>query len=103
MLGLLERGSELRELDATLRRSHGEEQAAKFLRSGLVWCGLTEQDLASLRKNDERKVAIATLIRRRTTVPNEWIARSLHLGHVSRVSRCWSKANALTEELEKAL
>jgi putative transposase len=103
MLGLLERGSELREVDATLRRSHGEEQAAKFLQGGLAWCGLTEQDLASLRKNDERKVAIATLIRRRTTVPNEWIARSLHLGHVSRVSRCWARANALTEELEKAL
>jgi hypothetical protein len=27
----------------------------------------------------------------------------LHLGHVSRASRCWLKANALTVELEKAL
>ena len=28
-------------------------------------------------------------IRRRTTVPKAWIARELHLGHVSRLSRCW--------------
>jgi len=103
MLGLLERGGEKREVDATLRRSHGEEQAAKFLRGGLALWGLTERDLGSLKKNDQRKVAIAALIRRRTTVPNEWIARSLHLGHVSRVSRCWSNASALTDELEKAL
>jgi REP element-mobilizing transposase RayT len=107
MLALLDHEGKLRvptrELDATLRRSHGEEQAAKVLQCGLNLCGLNEADLRSLRKNDERKVAIAALIRRRTTVPNEWIARSLHLGHVSRVSRCWAQENALTAELEKAL
>ena len=105
MLALLERdGGQrgvTRELDATLRQSHGEQQAAKFLRSGLAFCGLAEEDLASLRKNDQRKVAIAALIRRRTTVPNEWIARALHLGHVSRVSRCWAQEAALSAELEK--
>ena len=103
MLGLLERGSEKRELDATLRRSHGEEQAAKYSRAGLALWGLTEQSLGSLKKNDQRKLAIARLIRRRTTVPNEWIARSLHLGHVRRVSRCWTQRNALTAELEGAV
>jgi putative transposase len=105
MLALLERDGGRRgvrrELDATLRRSHGEQQAAKLLRSGLALCGLAEEDLASLRKNDQRKVAIAALIRRRTTVPNEWIARVLHLGHVSRVSRCWAQETALSAELEK--
>ena len=103
MLGLLERGSEKRELDATLRRSHGEEQAAKYSRAGLALWGLTEQSLGSLKKNDQRKLVIARLIRRRTTVPNEWIARSLHLGHVRRVSRCWTQRNALTAELEGAV
>lgn len=107
MLGLLERGNERppteRELDACLRRSHGEEQAAKLLGRGLSACGLAEGDLAALKKNDPRKVAIATLIRRRTTVPNQWIARELHLGHVSRVSRCWAAQDELVSRLEKTL
>ncbi len=108
MLGLLEGnrkpGSGSRQqLDACLRRSHDEEQAAKLLQSGLVFCGLAQEDLLKLKKNDARKVAIATVIRRRTTVPNEWIARALELGHVSRVSRCWSQQSALTAQLKKTL
>jgi REP element-mobilizing transposase RayT len=106
MIRLLEhtkRGPIMREVDATLRQSHGEEQALKFMRNGLAACGLKEADLVSLKKNDERKVAIAALIRRRTTVPNKWIAQSLHLGHVSRVSRCWSQESALSAQLEKAM
>lgn len=103
VLGLLPLGAERRELDSTLRRSHGEEEATKLLQRGLAVYGLMREQLGGLRKNDRRKLAIATLIRRRTTVPNEWIARSLHLGHVSRVSRCWSQSNGLTTELEKAL
>ena len=92
-----------REMDAALRRSHGEEDAAKLLQRGLELCGLTEKELARLRKNDPRKTAIAAVIRRRTIVPNQWIARALHLGHVSRVSRCWSKEDELAAQLDVTL
>lgn len=96
-------GGAAREVDAALRRSHGEDQAMKIVQAGLRVCEMSGADLATLKKNDPRKVAIAAVVRRRTSVPNEWIARALHLGHVSRVSRCWNQENELTSRLEATL
>lgn len=39
------------------------------------------------RKSDPRKVKLAVLRRAHTTVPNEWIAGKLALGHPGRVNR----------------
>ena len=64
-----------------------------MLRVGLAFLKLNEADLAALPKGDPRKVALASAIRQQTIVSNEWIAKHLHLGHVSRVSRCWKSAN----------
>jgi len=50
--------------------------------------GLESEQLASLRKGDARKAALAARIRSRTCVPNAWIAEALQLGHVSRVNHC---------------
>ena len=59
---------------------------------------------AADKKGDERKLALAAAIRTRTSVPNAWIARELHLGHVSRVSRCVQNAPAkLIHELSAIL
>jgi hypothetical protein len=77
------------QVDGALRRSHGEDEAARMLREGLAALGLSESDLALLPKGDPRKVALASAMPKRTIVPNEWIAKHLHLGHVSRASRCW--------------
>ena len=97
MLGLLEGvGEKLRfgrEIDAPVRRSHGEEEGRRLLKAGLQAFGLSVEDLAGLKKGDERKIALAAAIRTRTSVPNAWIARELHLGHVSRVSRCVQNAS----------
>ena len=97
MLGLLEGAGEKlragREIDAPVRRSHGEEEGRRLLKAGLEAFGLSAQELAGLKKGDERKMALAAAIRSRTTVPNAWIARELHLGHVSRVSRCEKNAS----------
>jgi hypothetical protein len=60
-----------------------------MLREGLAALGLSESDPALPPKRDPRKVSLASAIRERTIVPNEWIAKHLHLGHVSRASRCW--------------
>jgi hypothetical protein len=68
--------------------------------------GLTKAELATLKKGDERKLALAAVIRQRTTVPNVWIARELQLGHVSRVSRCWQtkpEEGSLVEQLLSTL
>ena len=48
---------------------------------------LEETKLKRLKRSDPRKIAIARLIRQRTSIPNQWIARELGLGHVSSVSR----------------
>ena len=108
MLNLLEGAGEklrfAREIDAPVRRSHGEEEGRRLLKAGLQAFGLCMEDLAGLRKGDERKLALAAAIRTRTSVPNAWIARELHLGHVSRVSRCVQNAPAkLIHELSAIL
>jgi hypothetical protein len=76
-------------MDGAVRRSHGEDEAARLLQEGLAALGLTADDLPALPKGDPRKVALASMIRERTIVSNAWIALNLHLGHVSRASRCW--------------
>ena len=98
MLGLLEAtGEKLQrghEVDAPVRRSHGEDEACRLLEAGLKSFGMSREELSGLKKGDERKMAIAAAIRTRTSVPNAWIARELHLGHVSRVSRCLQNADS---------
>jgi len=42
--------------------------------------------LAGLKKGDDRKPAIAAMIRSSAAVPNAWIAAELALGHISHVS-----------------
>ena len=63
--------------------------------------GMNEIDLMQLKRSDSRKLAIARLIRNRTSVPNQWIVRELSLGHVSNVSRYCSRTAAKGAEDEK--
>ena len=104
--GVREKLGKGRETDAPVRRSHGEDEARRLLLRGLEWPGLEAESLAGLRKGDGRKLALAAVIRAQTAVPNAWIARELHLGHVSRVSRCWQEVQQngnLAAELRAAL
>jgi hypothetical protein len=55
---------------------------------------MKEIELMQLKRSDSRKLAIARLIRSRTSVPNQWIVRELSLGHVSNVSRYCSATAA---------
>ncbi len=58
---------------------------------------LTKTELKAIKRNDARKLAIARLIRTRTSVSNQWIARELSLGHVSSITRYCSRKNGRTE------
>jgi REP element-mobilizing transposase RayT len=80
-----------KEIDGSVRRSHGEDEASRLFAAGLAALGLSEAELAGLAKGDARKLALAAFIRERTAVPNAWLARALHAGHASRVSRACSK------------
>ena len=44
-------------------------------------------ELLPARNGDPRKVALATLLRMRTTMGNEWVAKQLDMGHDRSVSR----------------
>ena len=108
MLGLLEMAGEKRpggkssRMEPAAQRDHGLSEARRLLEAGLRCLELRREDLAGLKKGDERKAAIAATIRRSTTVPNAWIARELHLGHISRVSHCLKNAPVhLLQKLEK--
>jgi putative transposase len=106
MLSLLEEVDQTlspdKEIDAGMRRSYDEREASGIIEYALRYFELSRNDLAQLRKNDARKLAIARLIRRRTAVSNRWLASELALGHVSAVSRC-GHANEETSSSEAKL
>lgn len=67
-------------------RGHDEREAERLLEYGLNQLGLDKQRLEVLRKGDDRKKVIAWLIRKNTSVFNQWIAKALHMGHPSGVT-----------------
>jgi hypothetical protein len=63
--------------DAVIERQHGLEEAKRIVKAGLQCLELRVEELATVPKGDERKAVIASEIRRRTSVPNVWIAEAL--------------------------
>ena len=55
--------------------------------AGLECTDLDQTNLASLRKNDERKALIAHVLMERTSVPQKWIVEKLAMGSAPYVSR----------------
>jgi putative transposase len=105
VLGLLERAGEKfsqnKEVDGAVRRDHDDNEARRIFQEAIACLGASELEIKRWKRNDARKIAIARLIRARTSVPNTWIARELGLGHVSNVSRyCLPGDNATVLEQE---
>ena len=61
-------------------RGHDEAEAERLVGLGLDALGLTDNDLAELKKNSPQKYAIAWLVRRNTCVRNGWIKERLEMG-----------------------
>lgn len=80
--------SRRRRTDSSVARDHGETEARRLLLRGLEVVGLKAEELAELPRGDERKAALAVLLRSRTTVSNKWTAQALSMGHPSRVTHC---------------
>ena len=90
--------------------AHSEAAAERIV----CWLGgrtgmpVAVAELALLKKNDPGKVTCAALVRRRTEVPNEWLAVRLAMGHASYVSALVNrtlrdaKARRVVERLEFA-
>jgi putative transposase len=78
-------------------KDHHLHTAARLLQAGMMACKLTKEDLAALACGDERKALIALMIKERTTVPLDWIAKELLMGTRSTVSR---RAAEVKKELQ---
>lgn len=68
-------------------RLHGEREAERLVRDGLERLKLGDARLATLPKGASEKVVLTSMLKRRTSVSNSWIAERLKLGHPANVPR----------------
>jgi REP element-mobilizing transposase RayT len=79
------------------RRSHDQQRATEIFITGLGLFDLREEELLDLKKGDHRKKVIAWMIRKRTSVRNEWIAERLRMGHPNSISRNITEVERVTK------
>ncbi len=73
--------------------THSEEQAKRWMAEGLKTAGLLAKDLAALKGSDPRKLALAELLWKQTTVSQEWIAEKLSMRSAANVSQQLRRLN----------
>jgi REP element-mobilizing transposase RayT len=66
---------------------HGEKQAKAWLKAGLKAAGLKAPKLLELKGSDPRKLMLADLLWRQTTVSQEWLAEKLAMKSAANVSQ----------------
>lgn len=67
--------------------THDALEAERLLRFGLDALGVSDEMLPELKKSDLRKKAVAWLIRKNTSVRNDWICAKLEMGRASNLAR----------------
>ena len=68
-------------------RAHDEREAERLLKEGLAAAGLEEGALRGLPGSDVRKTALASLLLKRTTARQSWIAERLAMRSAANVSQ----------------
>jgi putative transposase len=68
-------------------KKHDEAAAQRLLSMGLELMELDEIQLVSLKRNDIRKKTVAWMLRRNTSVKNDWICKKLSMGRSSNLAR----------------
>ena len=78
-------------------RAHDEKEAERIIRIVGAEMELpgSAADLELLRKGDPRKVMRAALVKRRTSVKNDWLASRLRMGHPA--AMCQSVSRTLKD------
>lgn len=71
----------------TQTNDHAEASARRWITRGLENLGLSHEDLKTINKTDWRKAMIVRMIRKHSSVKLDWIARELHMGVRSGVTR----------------
>jgi putative transposase len=95
-----DRGTEGRDPTA---KGHDEFEAEDLTRRalGLLGMPMKSETLAGLRKGDSRKVLVAALIRKNTTVSNRWLTDRLVMGHAAGLSRLLGECRKDKESMRK--
>lgn len=78
-------------------KTHDMHAAEKLFQCGLEILEINEEDLPNLIKSDERKKAIAWMIRTNTSVRNRWISEKLHMGTPTNLARFNQEVATATE------
>jgi hypothetical protein len=89
-------------------QAHGELAAVRLLKEGLKQAGIGQRELEELPESGLRKVALAELIARRTTVGMGWISEALKMRSTTNVSQQIRRSRQagkfhLEEKIEKSL
>jgi hypothetical protein len=98
LLGLLEESLAGRRRDSfsgEAVRTHDQGEAERLVENGMKLLGLDDDALAQLPKSAPEKAALAWLVRKKTMVPNRWVAERLSSGHPGRIP-------AMTKEIREA-
>jgi REP element-mobilizing transposase RayT len=66
---------------------HAQVSAINLIREGLIALDLSEDELKASRGSERRKVSLAWVIARSTTVSQSWIARRLNMRSAANVSQ----------------
>ena len=91
------------------KRSHDEREAERIIEAAEMAAGVKGSDWRRLSGADARKVSIADLVWRRTTVSQAWISEKLHMASAANVSqqlRRWKqspKRKGLPQPLQDVL
>jgi REP element-mobilizing transposase RayT len=101
--GILGKGKSRAYMRSRERLAHGEKEAERLLKEGLAAAGLRESGLEKMAANEKRKVALAGVIWRRTTVSQGWIAERLKMRHAANVSLALHRSKGDSKELPAAL
>jgi REP element-mobilizing transposase RayT len=73
--------------------AHGEQKARALLAEGLRVAELSDDDLAGFGCTEPRKVLLAALLWKKTTVSQGWIAEHLRMKNAANVSRVVHRMN----------
>jgi len=68
-------------------KEHGELAARQLLQEALSTMKTEEKCIKDWARGDKRKLALAAILRKRTTVSNQWIAAHLSMGSAANVSQ----------------
>jgi hypothetical protein len=90
-------------LEGTQKRTYDEQDAERILNLALPKLGFSNMDLTTVPNTQVEKQILAWLLKSQTTVPVQWIADRLGMGHRTSASRAISQIRTAKDRKTKRL